>query len=72
VSWEEMSKKDYPCPCGKGIYTDILEMNDFNRTREDHIMNCEECKKNYRWSTKQIGYKPYYTYDEGWILKKRG
>lgn len=49
MSWEEMSRRDYPCNCGKSTYTEVNEMDDWNRYREHIIMNCPVCaekKKN--------------------------
>lgn len=33
MSWEEMYSRDYPCSCGKGTYTEVVEMDDWNRRR---------------------------------------
>lgn len=43
MSWEEMYRRDYPCKCGKGTYTEVGEMDDWNRTRDYKIINCLEC-----------------------------
>lgn len=48
MSWEEMSRGDYPCPCGKGTYTSILDMDDWNRMREFTTMNCPDCAEKER------------------------
>lgn len=48
MSWEEMSRGDYPCPCGKGTYTRILDMDDWNRIREFTTMNCPVCAEKER------------------------
>jgi hypothetical protein len=45
VSWEEMSREEYPCDCGKGTYTVALEMDDWNRVRKHRKMHCTECAK---------------------------
>lgn len=43
MSWEEMYRRDYPCNCGKGTYTEVVEMDDWNRRREHRSINCLEC-----------------------------
>lgn len=48
MSWEEMYRRDYPCICGKGTYTEIGEMDDWNRTRDYKIINCSECAERAR------------------------
>ncbi|MCK6205768.1 hypothetical protein KZX50_10000 [Bacillus infantis] len=45
MSWEEMYRREYPCKCGKRTYTEIGEMDDWNRHREYKIMNCSECAR---------------------------
>lgn len=46
MSWEEMYIRDYPCTCGKGTYTEVVEMDDWNRRREHRTINCPECAEN--------------------------
>lgn len=48
MSWEEMYRRDYPCSCGKGTYTVVAEMDDWNRSREHRIMHCTECAEKER------------------------
>ncbi|MCM3602473.1 hypothetical protein M3175_17200 [Robertmurraya korlensis] len=48
MSWEEMYRRDYPCKCGKGTYTEVGEMDDWNRTRDYKIINCSECNERAR------------------------
>lgn len=43
MSWEVMYSRDYPCKCGKGTYTEVGEMDDWNRTRDYQVVNCPEC-----------------------------
>jgi hypothetical protein len=40
--------REYPCNCGKSIYTEIGEMDDWNRQREYKIINCPECANQAR------------------------
>lgn len=51
MSWEETSNDKIPCSCGKGTYTILVEMNDWNRTRSKRFINCPDCaekEKNFR------------------------
>lgn len=43
LSWEEINRGTYPCRCGKGTYTIISKMDDWNRTKHSTILNCPEC-----------------------------
>jgi arginyl-tRNA--protein-N-Asp/Glu arginylyltransferase len=45
MSWEEMYRRYYPCKCGKSTFTEIGEMDDWNRFREYRVINCPECAK---------------------------
>lgn len=47
MSWDVVLDRNYPCPCGKGEYREITEMDDWNRYRCEIIMLCPECKENY-------------------------
>jgi hypothetical protein len=44
MSYEEISREQKPCPCGKGSVIDVLEMDDWNRVRHAKIFQCERCK----------------------------
>ncbi|MGD7054769.1 hypothetical protein [Sutcliffiella horikoshii] len=46
MSWEEMDRRDYPCNCGNGTYTVVVQMDDWNRHRERRTINCPECAEN--------------------------
>lgn len=48
MSWEVMSRRDYPCNCGKSTYTEVNEMDDWNRYREHIITNCPVCAEKER------------------------
>lgn len=39
-----MSTRFYPCECGKGTYTEVSEMDDWNRIRSTQTINCSYCK----------------------------
>lgn len=48
MSWEEMSRRSYPCHCGKSTYTEVNEMDDWNRYREHVIIDCPACAEKER------------------------
>ena len=55
MSWEEMSCRPYPCPCGTGEYNIVTEMDDWNTVRANWVMICPNCKTNYvLWSYEVI------------------
>jgi len=39
-----MGTDNYPCECGEGTYTEVREMDDWNRTRVHRTINCPNCK----------------------------
>ena len=47
MSWESVAEIDRPCPCGRGTYTAITEVDDWNRSRSDWRMNCSRCREDY-------------------------
>jgi hypothetical protein len=69
MSWDVFSDREHECPCGKGTYREIIEMDDWNRTREDVTMNCPDCRIKYKM-------KYYQSSDGGeywrWALKEEG
>lgn len=48
MSYEFMRKYEKTCPCGKGKILVTVEMDDWNRTREDETILCEECRMRER------------------------
>lgn len=54
MSWETLSETNEPCPCGNGTYTIIREADDWNRLEESWVMNCPQCKENYKLEVKHI------------------
>ncbi|MEI3609933.1 hypothetical protein [Pseudogracilibacillus sp. SO10305] len=44
MGWDIMSTDTYPCECGKGTYTEVREMDDWNRIRVHRTINCPICK----------------------------
>ncbi len=47
VSWELMHTSEKPCKCGKGKLITKAYMDDWNRTKEEYVLDCEECQKKY-------------------------
>ncbi|QFG00430.1 hypothetical protein PB01_17375 [Psychrobacillus glaciei] len=47
MSWEVITRNNYPCKCGAGTYTYISEMDDWSRTRVKYILDCNQCKEKY-------------------------
>lgn len=45
MSWDEMSRKDKTCNCGKGTISIISEMDDWNRWRTTKEINCADCRE---------------------------
>lgn len=60
MSWEEMSVRQYKCPCGSGTYTVRGFMDDWNRSEERWEMDCPICKQKYQLYT-------YHYYDSGMV-----
>ncbi|CEG13797.1 conserved hypothetical protein [groundwater metagenome] len=70
MSWEEMSHRQYKCPCDAGTYTITSLMDDWNRSEERWEMDCTICKQKYHLYT-------YHYYDSGmaceaylWVPRK--
>lgn len=57
MSWEIDWEKEYPCPCGKGKYKVISKSDDWNRTKEEYVMFCKECKDKYNITKRTYGIK---------------
>jgi hypothetical protein len=47
MSWEEMSVHKYKCPCKSSTYTITVLSDDWHRTKEQVVMDCPKCKKEY-------------------------
>lgn len=70
MSWEEMSRRQYKCPCGSGTYTIISLSDDWCRSEERREMDCIICEQKYQLYT-------YHYYDSGmtceaylWVPRK--
>ena len=49
MSWEEMSKSQTICPCGKGHIMQKHYGDDWNRFEDGPVViECEDCKKKYK------------------------
>ena len=47
VSWEEIGRIRYACPCKKGEYEVVTSASDWGRTNESVTMLCPECNESY-------------------------
>jgi hypothetical protein len=48
MSWDVVRSQTDACWCGKGTITHVLEMDDWNRTREHSEFNCSDCETKHR------------------------
>lgn len=62
MSYEIDAINETKCPCGKGKIKLIFKSNDWNKTKEDVIIDCEECIKNYDIISKHFNPKPKHDY----------
>lgn len=69
MSWEEMGKHRYPCPCGKGEYEEISISDDWGGQRENHVMLCPECKEKYVYDLTVVHGHLGDEIRRGWVLK---
>jgi predicted RNA-binding Zn-ribbon protein involved in translation (DUF1610 family) len=69
MSWEVMSRTKFTCPCGKGEYEVISEMDDWNRTRDSAEMLCPNCKDKYIWREVNPSNRPAREYST-WVKKE--
>lgn len=48
MGWEKMNTLHSSCPCGKGILSQDIYEDDWNRREEKNVViECEECRKKY-------------------------
>jgi hypothetical protein len=70
MSWEEMSRRSYPCPCGKGTYEEIFYSDDWNRSETRRRMLCPDCEGHYTYVesdyASQFQHK-YFARARGWV-----
>ena len=45
MSWDTITKPEQACPCGKGTYVTIMEMDDWNRCRSFTTIKCRACAR---------------------------
>lgn len=45
MSWELMNTDKQPCLCGRGSVIIKRYMDDWNRTKEEKYLECEDCRK---------------------------
>ncbi len=72
MSWDEIGRRRYPCPCGRGEYEEISMMDDWNRTKTEHKMLCTTCKPLYVWDSTNVAPRihPMRERERGWVLRK--
>jgi hypothetical protein len=70
MSWEWSDPKEYPCPCGKGTYSESHGTDDWNRSDDRQTMNCQDCAAKYEWGNLTPG-KPEFRAHYGWVPKKK-
>lgn len=69
MSWEEISRRRYPCPCGEGEYEEVHYSDDWRRSETHHEMLCPKCKESYVYDHTVIGGHPGDEIERGWVLK---
>jgi hypothetical protein len=48
MSWDQTGKSEHSCPCGKGVWAEITESDDWGRSRTIAVIECEACKNTHR------------------------
>lgn len=71
MSWEEMYRRKYPCPCGTGKYEAIGHSDDWGRSETTYNMLCPICQEKYVYDKTIIGGHPGDFKERGWVLKKQ-
>lgn len=69
MSWEEIFRKRYPCPCGKGEYEEIDSEDDWFQHQTSHKMLCPDCKERYAYDSHVVAGHPGDEFERGWVLK---
>lgn len=69
MSWEEIFRKKYPCPCRKGEYEEVHYSDDWGRSETRYTMLCLECKDKYIYDHTVIHGHPGNEIERGWVLK---
>ena len=62
MSYEVDKIKEIECPCGKGKIKLTSESNDWNQTRENIEILCDECKEKYEIVRESFNPKPKHDY----------
>jgi hypothetical protein len=70
MSWEEISRQSYPCPCGESTYEEVSYSDDWNRSETRRSMLCPDCKEHYTYVhseyAEQYQHK-YFARASGWV-----
>lgn len=69
MSWEEIFRRKYPCPCRKGEYEEIHYADDWGRSETHFTMLCLNCKDKYVYDHTIIHGHPGNEIERGWVLK---
>jgi len=71
MSYDEVYRNRYPCPCGKGEWEEVGYSNDWNQTRTDRVMLCPECIPRFAWKDTTSDYERGRMRGEtgAWVLK---
>jgi hypothetical protein len=69
MSWEEVSRRRYPCPCGKGEYEEIDSENDWFQHQTSREMLCSDCKEQYAYDSRAVAGHPGDEIERGWVLR---
>lgn len=71
MSWEETSRQEIKCPCGKGKIIKRLLSDDWNRIRDESPkIHCAECSEKYIIESKVYVPKPYHDYTIYYCVEK--
>lgn len=62
MSYEIDKIKTIDCLCGKGKIKQVFKSNDWNQTKEEITIECEECQKNYIIVRENLCLKPKRNY----------
>ena len=62
MSYEIDGIKEISCPCGRGKIKQVSKSNDWNQSKIEVTIDCEECIKNYEIINEIFCPKPKHDY----------
>ena len=62
MSYEIDSIQEIKCPCGKGIIKKVSKSNEWNQSKEDISIICEDCEKKFIIEKEYFTPKPKHEY----------